>query len=171
MNRNQQKALSLLELLTALAVITVLLSIAPPSYSHLVERSREQSIRDELISHLHFTRTQAISTRRAHILCGSADGETCTGDWQHGWLVLRPHDQYVLRKFVPVKQPDLCWRGFGGSQVIFRENGMSSASNGRFSFCRKQQPVWQIVINRQGRFKVVSADSSANCCTTSHTSS
>ncbi|MGE8501067.1 MAG: GspH/FimT family pseudopilin [Pseudomonas sp.] len=171
MNRNQQKALSLLELLISLAVITALLSIAPPSYSHLVERSREQSVRDELFSHLHFTRAQAISTRRAHILCGSADGKTCTGDWQHSWLVLRQHDQYVLREFTPDKQPNLCWRGFGGNQVLFRADGMSSSSNGRFSFCRRQQILWQIVINRQGRFKMASLDNSANCCTTSHTGS
>lgn len=171
MNRNKQKALTLPELLTALAVVAILLSIVFPSYRHFIESNREQSVRNELLSHLHFAREQAIGTRRAHIICGSADGKTCTGDWHHSWLVLRSHDQHVLRQFSPGTQPDLCWRGFGGNQVLFRDNGMSSASNGRFSFCRKQEPIWQIVINRQGRIKMADVDRSANCCATGHTGS
>lgn len=164
MNRNQQKAFNLLELLMALTVLAILISIIPPSYSHFIERNHTQVVRDELLAHLHFTRAQSVNARSSHTLCGSADGQTCNGNWNNIWLVRRTHDQRILRRFTPESQGQLCWRGFGGNQVVFRANGMSSASNGRFSFCKDKQPLWQVVINRQGRFKIDKPESNVNCC-------
>lgn len=164
MKLNQQKAFSILELLIALTVLSILISIIPPSYSHFIERNHMQVTRDQLIAHLHFTRAQSINTRRSHTLCGSDDGQNCNGNWNSFWLVLRTHDQQLIRRFAPENKGQLCWRGFGGNQVVFRANGMSSASNGRFALCGDKQPHWQVVINRQGRFKIDSTESDGSCC-------
>jgi len=170
MKMHAQKALTLQELLIALAVLSILISLIPPSYSYLVEQNRAETIRNELIAILNHARAQAIAERNAHVLCGSSDGEKCDGGWQHHWLLIRLKDQQLIRSFTPDHQYRLCWRGFGGQHVTFRANGMTSASNGRFTFCQ-QTTHWQLTLNRQGRLKYEEAATDSGCCQTDHTDS
>lgn len=170
MKKHVQNALTLHELLIALAVLSILISLIPPSYGYLVEQSRAESIRNELIAFLNHARTQAIAERNTHVLCGSSNGEKCDGGWQHHWLLIRLKDQQLVRSFTPDRQYKLCWRGFGGQNVIFRANGMTSASNGSFTFCHNEMH-WQLTLNRQGRLKKEDAEPGSACCQTDHTDS
>lgn len=150
-----QKAHSLVEVLAVVALLGIAFSLSAPSLRHLVEQNRERTLREELLAHVHFTRTQAILTQRPHLICGSGNGQTCDGNWNSHWLVMNVRDQQLLRKFTPPRNSQLCWQGFGmRSRILFQGNGMSSASNGRFSICGTQQSSWQIVLNRQGRLRV-----------------
>lgn len=170
MKMHSQHALSLHELLVALSVLGILISLVPPSYGYFIEYKRAQTTRNELIALLNLARMRAITERRAHMLCGSSDGQTCDGEWQHHWLLIRLQDQQLIRRLALDRQYRLCWRGFGGEGVTFRANGMTSASNGRFTFCN-HGTHWHIVINRQGRLKSEETEPGSGCCQTDHTDS
>ncbi|QTS89014.1 GspH/FimT family pseudopilin [Ectopseudomonas khazarica] len=161
MKTSHQKAHSLVELLVVVALLGIVITLSSPSLLRLIEQNRERALREELLAHLNFTRSQAILSQRPHLICGSSNGTTCDGNWNGHWLVMSARDQLLLRRFTPPRNSQLCWRGFGlRSRILFQANGMSSASNGRFSICGAQQSSWQIVLNRQGRLRVRVGDRS-----------
>lgn len=168
MDQRQQKAFSLVELITTLCLAGIILSFATTTLGFLIKHNREQASRDALLAHLSKTRTLSITTQRTHILCGSSDGETCDGQWSENWLILTPHDNRIHQRYDAHQADSICWSGF--SQYIqYTPNGTSPISNGRFALCREERAAWQLVINRQGRVRVADTTEQSTCCMTDHT--
>ena len=163
MNRNQQKAYSLLELLVALTVVVILLSLATPSFTRFQENKRQESLRDLLASHINQTRAKAVTQGRPFQLCGSSDGVTCDGDWGGYWLITTTHKEPTVLRQQQSPSQQLCWAGFSSDIIRFHPNGTSPVSNGTFSICREGGPHWQLVLNRQGRLRHSSTENS-DCC-------
>lgn len=74
MDRKQQKALSLVELLTTLGILGVLTSLAVPAFSDQIKRSRDESQVTLMLSTLHLARSEAIKRHTFVALCS---GESC----------------------------------------------------------------------------------------------
>ncbi|UCJ16991.1 GspH/FimT family pseudopilin [Pseudomonas sp. MM211] len=163
MNRDQQKAFNLVELLVAIALVTILVSLSVPALARFQENLHLQSSSDLLASHIQQTRARAITLGRPHQLCGSSDGKSCDADWGSYWLITTtgPEPEIVLQQPAPTKR--LCWVGFSSDSIRFHANGTSWASNGTFSICNTNGPHHQLVLNRQGRLKVVTSHNST-CC-------
>ena len=170
MDQNQQKAFSLVELMTVTCIVAVLISILPTTLGSLARNNREQATRDTLLALLSQARTLSVTKQRPHVLCGSSDGDTCDGRWARYWLVVTPHDNRVHQRYQPHETTPVCWSGFS-QDIRYVPNGTAPASNGRFALCREQIPVWQVVINRQGRVRLASTTERAACCMTDHTGS
>jgi len=81
------KGMTLVELLTTLAVAMLLLGVALPSFKHLVAEHRRVSTVNDLVSAATLARHTAITHRRTVLLCASHDGEYCSDDWHAGWMV------------------------------------------------------------------------------------
>lgn len=167
MPRNQ-RALSLIELLIALALVATLLSFAVPTVGKLLQDNRDEALRNLLLAQLQHARGQAIMTNRQHWLCGSSNGAVCNGDWASHWLIVTANaSQVVQQQQLPLGN-GLCWRGFS-KDIRFQKNGTTPISNGRFSLCRDGKRVWTLTINRQGRVRDSSAETPPDCCLTNHT--
>ncbi|MDH1562093.1 GspH/FimT family pseudopilin [Pseudomonas chengduensis] len=163
MDRNQQKALSLVELLIALTLLGILFSFAIPSFGKLLQNNRDEALRNLLHSQLQQTRAQAVINNQQYQLCGSSDGITCNGDWTAHWLITTatsslPHHLQQL----PANN-GLCWHGFS-RDIRYQPNGTTKTSNGRFSLCRDGKTIWALTINRQGRIRDSSAEPRQGCC-------
>jgi type IV fimbrial biogenesis protein FimT len=82
---------SLLELLFALALAAILLTIAVPSFQQLTQKSRLDAWRNELIAALNFTRTEAVKRSAFVSICPAANAAaTACGterQWSQGWIV------------------------------------------------------------------------------------
>ncbi|WP_019021688.1 GspH/FimT family pseudopilin [Thioalkalivibrio sp. ALE23] len=91
--RPRTRGLTLIELLVALAVFITLSTVGVSSMQTLVDRSRVTATTNQLLTALHFTRSEAVRLNHTVTLCASRDGRTCTGtDWSHGWIAYRnPH--------------------------------------------------------------------------------
>lgn len=168
MNRDQQKAFSLVELLVVVIVITVLLSLAIPSFAKLMQNNKDEVLRNLLVAQINQARISAITHNRQHLLCGSSDGISCNGDWSRYWLIMAMGEKPSLLHQQVAPAPNVCWTGFGGNSIRFHPNGSSPISNGRFSICRTNGPHWQLILNRQGRVRQSMADNTTKCCTTGH---
>ncbi|MDV5860262.1 GspH/FimT family pseudopilin [Pseudomonas mendocina] len=168
MDRNQQKALSLVELLLVLAFLGILLTFAAPTAGKLLQYNRDEALRNLLRGQLQQVRVQAIMTNRQHRLCGSSDGTTCNGDWASHWLTVNANTSQVLQVYQLPTGNGLCWRGFG-KDIKFQPNGTTPVSNGRFRLCRDGKTIWSLTINRQGRVRDSSAETRQSCCPTNHT--
>lgn len=78
---NRFKGLSLIELLTALSIATILFSIVVPTLSSILHRSALQSSSQQLVNGIALTRLLAIQRRQA-ITMVNLDGA-----WNNGWNI------------------------------------------------------------------------------------
>lgn len=83
------KGVTLLELLITLSVISILLSLAAPSFKNLIAEVRLASVADELYSSLQLARTEAVKRAIKVEICPSVDGSSCLigNNWNSGWMV------------------------------------------------------------------------------------
>jgi type IV fimbrial biogenesis protein FimT len=86
------RGFTLLELLVVVTATLVLLLVAAPSMSAVVNSLRLTSASNNLLSHMHLARSEAIKRNGRVVLCKSADGASCatSGGWEQGWIVF--HD-------------------------------------------------------------------------------
>jgi len=84
---------TLFELLITVAIATILIGVAVPSFTSMSKSNKMTSTVNELVYSLNITRSEAMKSNRASI-CVSSDQATCaaTGSWQSGWIVFSDLD-------------------------------------------------------------------------------
>ncbi|SBV35424.1 putative pilus assambly protein [uncultured Stenotrophomonas sp.] len=93
------RGFSLLELMVTVAVLAILMAIAVPGFSALINRDRLTSQANELVALVQYARSEAIRLNGRVRLCPSSDGAACAGgDWSRV-IVLSLRDNAVLRQF------------------------------------------------------------------------
>ena len=82
---------SLIELMVTVAIITIVATIAMPSFNEVIVRSRMVSQTNELMAAFSLARTEAIRSNLVTGVCGSnAGGTACdASSWDRGWVVYR----------------------------------------------------------------------------------
>jgi type IV fimbrial biogenesis protein FimT len=84
---------TLIELMTAIAVLGVLLGLAIPSFREMTRGNRVAAAQNDLLTALALARNEALHLGTPVSICRSTDGATCAGgsgtatDWTPGWLV------------------------------------------------------------------------------------
>ena len=83
------RGVTLIELLVALSVFSILLAVGVPSFSQFTANNRLNSYANTLFSHLSLARSEAIKRNTRVAICKSMDGSSCasSGDWSQGWIV------------------------------------------------------------------------------------
>ncbi|WP_081274929.1 GspH/FimT family pseudopilin [Xanthomonas graminis] len=91
---------TLVELMVTLAVLAVLVAIAMPSFTSLINSNRLSAASDDILSALQFARSEAIKRNAPVSVCGSSDGATCgsASTWQ-SWLVVAGSADSVLQSY------------------------------------------------------------------------
>ena len=92
-NKNQQLGVTLLELLFAVTILSVLVSLALPSFSTLREQTRMNNGVSNLVRSFHLAKQHSNAGALTSV-CKSMDGQQCTDgfDWSDGWLVFLNFD-------------------------------------------------------------------------------
>src|SRR5690348_2467245 len=89
-NRHRcKRGFTLLELMVTLAVASVLVVIAVPSFRDLLRRNQVSSASNALLADLSYARSEASMRGSIVSICPSTDGTTCTSTqaYESGWLV------------------------------------------------------------------------------------
>lgn len=180
------KGFTLVELITAMALVAILLTAGIPGLSTLLHNSRLTTAINDFVSHVHFARSEAIRRGSRVTLCKSADGTSCTtqGDWAQGWLVFSdPNhnarldaDETLLRLHNGFTHAQLSLSGNSKLQdyISYTGNGFSrrisgAPQNGTLVLCDSRgfgAHARAIVINNTGRLSnIPAAESSARDCT------
>ncbi|UCG74366.1 MAG: GspH/FimT family pseudopilin [Chromatiales bacterium] len=82
------RGFTLPELLTALAITGLTLSLAVPSLNNVIAGQRRATAVNNLVGSLHLARSSAMTRNEPVTICPSADGVNCTTTpWEQGWLV------------------------------------------------------------------------------------
>lgn len=140
------RGITLVELVTTLAVAGISLAVVLPSLSGLASRSQITTSANQLLSNLRYARNEAV-TRRAFVsLCPSDDGSTCSTDprgWQRGYLIFADSDgnrvrtagETLLRVHDAQPQSMRLYSTAGRPAIRFRGDGAAWSTNTTFSIC------------------------------------
>jgi type IV fimbrial biogenesis protein FimT len=88
----RQKGFSLIELMIAIAIVAILIALAQPSFTAIINQNRLAASSNELLATLQQARTESIRRNRRVVVCRSDNAEastpsctSSTGNWA-GWI-------------------------------------------------------------------------------------
>lgn len=161
-----QRAFTLLETIACVLIFMIILLFAAHNMATFRKTQQAQLISKELQHIVHSARGLALTKRRALTLCGSTDGYSCDQNWSQGALLFEDtnrngqfdSDEFLV-KYTPfaLKNSKLIWKGFLGSFMRFESMGITSASNGTFTYCQTDHdPRFsrQVIVSRGGRARL-----------------
>jgi type IV fimbrial biogenesis protein FimT len=87
--KNRAQGMTLIELITAMLVLAILMSIAIPSFREFAADSRTTAATSDLVTALNMARSEALRRSSLVVACSSTDGAQCAGSnvWTSGWIV------------------------------------------------------------------------------------
>ena len=97
------RGFTLVEMMTALAVLAVLLAIGIPTFRDVALGSRLTASANDLLASVQLARSEAIKRNLTVTVCASADGATCAagGGWEQGWIVVDSGANVLQRQRCP----------------------------------------------------------------------
>lgn len=150
-----QGGFTLPELVTVLAIASMLAMVALPALSGTLGRYRVNATADALSATLNQARATAI--RRGHPVrvCPSTDGRRCSavGDWSRGWVARDQQVRTVIAVSDTIPRGVHIVRSMGRPEVDFQPDGTAGGDNQRITVCLRGKPLaaTSIVIAGAGR--------------------
>ena len=162
--------ITLVELMVTLAVAAIIMGIAMPSFTGLVNGSRLTAQANELVTGIQLARSEAIRLNRSVDFCGSTDGTSCAagGDWTQ-WLVLGVADNQILHSG-EVNPSTRVWGDV--SNLTFRSDGLARLADGTLAntdlfvcmpVSRPTENIRQLAVSGGSRTSVRSVEGAGEC--------
>lgn len=157
------RAFSLVELTTSLAVTLILLTIAVPGFRSISGSSAVSAGIDDMMSHLHLARHEAIMRGVQVVICPSNDGHKCLDSfqWQGGFMVFadidenrrRSSNEPVLRVHRHDSGRVMILTSKGRKHLVFKATGMSPGSTATITVCDRTGAVSPkaVILSNPGR--------------------
>ena len=84
----EQSGFTLIELIITLSILTILVTLAVPSFQNLIASSRISTTTNDFHASLAYARSEAIRRGQRVTVCVSTDGVQCAlgGNWEQGWI-------------------------------------------------------------------------------------
>jgi type IV fimbrial biogenesis protein FimT len=92
MDKRTQAGFTLYELLITVLVIGVILSFAVPNMQDFTRNSRMTSTANDMHAAFHLARSESSRAKSNITICPSADGASCGGTWEDGYIVFVDDD-------------------------------------------------------------------------------
>lgn len=83
----KQRGFTLIELMVVIAIAAIMASLAAPSFSDFINRTRLTSTMSQLSSDLNRARSEAIKRNSWVLVCARGTDTACGASWGNGWLV------------------------------------------------------------------------------------
>lgn len=138
MKRHACRGFTLVELMVALALLSILAAIALPAFDSFTLSNRLRNYANDFAAAARLARSEALKRNAPVRLCMSADGATCTnsGSWEQGWLVVTAADEVVRAWPAAVSG----YRVTSATNLLtFQANGMGAGMN--VVICRQAPSV------------------------------
>lgn len=160
MREMASRGFTLIELMITIAVITIALMLAVPSFSSILANHRQVSVVNSLVNTLQYARNSALRDREAATVCPLTNpaSTVCTGDWNTGWGVIsKPAagssvvlvSSTVGGRGVTVSASNLNPLGFTPRGLV---TGLSATGVDLFTVCDKRGAAFarSLVVNAAG---------------------
>jgi len=89
LNMDKEPGFTLVELLIAIVVVTILLAIGVPAFKDFIKNNRVTGLINGHVSVIQLARSEALKRGTNMVICASSDQATCTGKdtWADGWIL------------------------------------------------------------------------------------
>jgi len=141
--QKHESAFTLIELMIAIAVAAVVLTIGVPGFGRVIERNQLSTNINGLVSTLHFARSEAIRRNKNITICHSNDGATCSGvGYEDGWIIFHDNNgdgDYADAGEELIRVNEGLSNNYtmrAGNLSSFSYNARGSAPNGRVVLCK-----------------------------------
>lgn len=164
---------SLLELMTCLALIALLTSMAIPALRAWQDNASARLSANQLMGALHYARSTAVHGSSTIALCSGTTHCTHKDAWHEHVLIfndmnkdgqLNPNEE--LLGLLTIKGDHFwVWKGFRRTNYLqYQANGTTRGHNGTFTLCtRELKAVREIRVNTTGRAQIRPARGDKNC--------
>lgn len=143
------RGVTLIELLTVIAIVAILAAVGVPSFRDTINRNRLATQSAEFLSALNFARSEAIKRGHSITLCRSSNGTACatSGTWEGGWLAFADSNgngaintgESVIRVW-PALTTDFTLKGSTNVASTIRYDARGMAQNtGHMLLCQGNQ--------------------------------
>lgn len=87
--KHYSSGMTLIEILVAIVILTVLLGVGVPGFTNIIQNSRSTALANEIVTALNLARSESVKRAQEVIVCASADLNSCKGVWDgtNGWIV------------------------------------------------------------------------------------
>ena len=160
--------MTLVELLTALAIFAVLATLAAPSFKTLHLNSRRTAVVNGFLHTVFLARSEAIKRGLVVSVCRSSDGQSCDPgvDWSTGWIVFVNRDRDIPPLRDAAEELIFSSGGWPGGSITSNRRAYSFRPvtqldvNGTIVFCdaRGSAHARAIIISHTGRPRVAQLD-------------
>lgn len=177
----QEHGFTLIELMIAVGLTGILLSMAVPALDVFLSNARQTSAVNNFVSTIHQARSTAVTTNTRVTICPSGTGNNCEAvGWEQGWIMFSDpdsdgvvdNDETVLLSNGPVDNLAIQSAEFGAN-LVYRPNGRVfnvalNGVSGAFAVCddRGADHAKVMIIDLSGRPRLSDsmADGSAPDC-------
>ncbi len=171
----KQNGLTLIELIIALSIMSILSSYALPSFYQLKLKKQLESERNRLTASLQFARSLSIMKQSTVIVCPSLSGQSCDNqsNWHEGWIIFLDKDSNrqldaedtVLRREDAMFEQITAISSIHRSKIRYTTIGFSPGTNLSINFCdqRGEEKAIALIVSNSGRVKQ-SKPISSNVC-------
>jgi len=88
MRKHRQHGFTLIELMVAVALFGLLLSMAVPALNQFTSNARQTGTINDFVASLHMARSTAVTMNTRVTVCASSNQRTCEAvAWDAGWIV------------------------------------------------------------------------------------
>jgi len=88
-----QRGFSFLEIVIVVVILGVVLAIAAPNYTAMVNGNHLVATGNELLAVVQQARIEAVRRNQRVVVCPSSDGSSCGSDWSLGWLSFQDNNR------------------------------------------------------------------------------
>lgn len=119
------RGFTLIELMVTIAVLAIVIAIAAPSFTSVIQSNRTTALNQEMLGAIQLARSEAVKRRKEVIICRTENQAVCTNgaDWSAGWLI-REVGGDVVKVWDPIAGMALTGPSAG---VVFHSSGMADA--------------------------------------------
>ncbi len=177
---------TLLELIITVAMLSILLATATPSFASMIQKNKVRAASNNLVQSLHLARSHAINEAHTVLVCPLAkpyDGKNaaaCIGkpqrnqNWQYGWLVYT--DLNANNEFDPEDKLIVQQKADATTAVVFNQNGRlrffanGSARSAGFYICQQESDrITHIKLLHSGRARITHSNDKKRLSTCKNT--
>ena len=94
--KSHSAGFTLIEAVITISIVSILASIAIPSFSAMVENNRISSASNDLLASLIYTRSEAAKRSQTVSICTSSNSTSCStalNDYAKGWIIFTDCDE------------------------------------------------------------------------------